>query len=45
MGHARGEVDLILRRRWMGRALRSGNRAFGVLVVQSYHEDVRFGNG
>src|ERR1700751_619861 len=28
---------------WMGVPLRAGNHTFGVLVVQSYHEDVRFG--
>jgi PAS domain S-box-containing protein len=28
---------------WMGVPLRAGNQTFGVLVVQSYQEDVRFG--
>ncbi len=28
---------------WMGVPLRAGNQTFGVLVVQSYSEDVRFG--
>ncbi|MDQ7799098.1 MAG: PAS domain S-box protein [Candidatus Edwardsbacteria bacterium] len=28
---------------WMGVPLKSGNQAFGVLVVQSYREKVRFG--
>jgi len=28
---------------WMGVPLRAGNETFGVLVVQSYSEDVRFG--
>ena len=43
--HARGEVDLIGSPSldWMGVPLRAGNQTFGVLVVQSYHEDVRFG--
>jgi two-component system, cell cycle sensor histidine kinase and response regulator CckA len=41
----RGEVDLIGSPSldWMGVPLRAGNQTFGVLVVQSYHEDVRFG--
>ena len=43
--HARGEVDLIGSPSldWMGVPLRAGNLTFGALVVQSYHEDVRFG--
>jgi len=42
---SRGEVELIGSPSvdWMGVPLRAGNQAFGVLVVQSYHEDVRFG--
>ncbi len=42
---SRGEVDLIGSPSldWMGVPLRAGNQTFGVLVVQSYHEDVRFG--
>jgi two-component system, cell cycle sensor histidine kinase and response regulator CckA len=42
---ARGEVELIgsASLDWMGVPLRAGNQTFGVLVVQSYHEDVRFG--
>ncbi|HST11941.1 MAG TPA: PAS domain S-box protein, partial [Terriglobales bacterium] len=42
---AQGEVDLIGSPSldWMGVPLRAGNQTFGVLVVQSYHEDVRFG--
>ncbi|HZE26368.1 MAG TPA: PAS domain S-box protein [Terriglobales bacterium] len=41
----RGEVELIGAPSvdWMGVPLRVGNQTFGVLVVQSYHEDVRFG--
>jgi len=41
----RGEVELIGSPSldWMGVPLRAGNQTFGVLVVQSYHEDVRFG--
>ena len=41
----RGEVDLIGSPSldWMGVPLRAGNQTFGVLVVQSYREDVRFG--
>ena len=43
--HARGEVDLIGSPSldWMGVPLRARNLTFGALVVQSYHEDVRFG--
>ncbi len=42
---ARGEVELIGAPSldWMGVPLRAGNQTFGVLVVQSYSEDVRFG--
>ncbi len=42
---ARGEVELIgaASLDWMGVPLRAGNQTFGVLVVQSYREDVRFG--
>jgi PAS domain S-box-containing protein len=42
---ARGEVELMGSPSldWMGVPLRAGNQTFGVLVVQSYHEDVRFG--
>jgi two-component system cell cycle sensor histidine kinase/response regulator CckA len=42
---ARGEVELIGAPSldWMGVPLRVGNQTFGVLVVQSYREDVRFG--
>jgi len=42
---ARGEVELIGAPSldWMGVPLRAGNQTFGVLVVQSYREDVRFG--
>jgi two-component system, cell cycle sensor histidine kinase and response regulator CckA len=42
---AHGEVELIGSPSldWMGVPLRAGNQTFGVLVVQSYHEDVRFG--
>src|ERR1700758_2586998 len=42
---ARGEVELIgaASLDWMGVPLRVGNQSFGVLVVQSYSEDVRFG--
>jgi len=41
----RGEVELLGSPSldWMGVPLRAGNQTFGVLVVQSYHEDVRFG--
>jgi two-component system, cell cycle sensor histidine kinase and response regulator CckA len=41
----RGEVELIGAPSvdWMGVPLRAGNETFGVLVVQSYSEDVRFG--
>ena len=41
----RGEVDLIGAPSvdWMGVPLKTGNRTFGVLVVQSYAERVRFG--
>jgi len=41
----RGEVVLIGAPSvdWMGVPLRAGNETFGVLVVQSYTEDVRFG--
>jgi PAS domain S-box-containing protein len=41
---ARGEVELIGAPSldWMGVPLRAGNQTFGVLVVQSYREDVRF---
>src|SRR6266404_5590986 len=41
----RGEVVLIGAPSvdWMGVPLRAGNETFGVLVVQSYSEDVRFG--
>src|SRR5215470_5765224 len=40
-----GEVELIGSPSvdWMGVPLRAGNQTFGVLVVQSYSEDVRFG--
>jgi PAS domain S-box-containing protein len=42
---SRGEVELLGSPSvdWMGVPLRAGNQTFGVLVVQSYHEDVRFG--
>ena len=42
---AKGEVELIGAPSldWMGVPLRAGNQTFGVLVVQSYREDVRFG--
>ena len=42
---ARGEVDLIGAPSldWLGVPLRVGNQNFGVLVVQSYSESVRFG--
>ncbi len=42
---SRGEVDLIGAPSldWMGVPLRVGNQTFGVLVVQSYSENVRFG--
>jgi two-component system, cell cycle sensor histidine kinase and response regulator CckA len=42
---ARGEVELIGSPSldWMGVPLRAGTQTFGVLVVQSYREDVRFG--
>jgi len=42
---ARGEVELIGAPSldWMGVPLRTGSQTFGVLVVQSYREDVRFG--
>src|SRR5437868_7170142 len=42
---ARGEVELIgaASLDWMGVPLRAGTQTFGVLVVQSYREDVRFG--
>jgi len=42
---SRGEVELMGSPSvdWMGVPLRAGNHTFGVLVVQSYHEDVRFG--
>jgi PAS domain S-box-containing protein len=42
---ARGEVELIGAPSldWVGVPLRVGNQTFGVLVVQSYREDVRFG--
>lgn len=42
---ARGEVELIGAPSldWMGVPLRVGNQTFGVLVVQSYTENVRFG--
>jgi PAS domain S-box-containing protein len=42
---ARGEVELIGAPSldWMGVPLRAGGQTFGVLVVQSYREDVRFG--
>lgn len=41
---ARGEVELIGAPSldWLGVPLRAGNQTFGVLVVQSYSEDVRF---
>jgi len=41
----RGEVDLIgcPSLDWMGVPLRTGNQTFGVLVVQSYQDDIRFG--
>jgi two-component system cell cycle sensor histidine kinase/response regulator CckA len=41
----KGEVELIGSPSvdWMGVPLRAGNQAFGVLVVQSYSENVRFG--
>lgn len=41
----RGEVELIGAPSvdWMGVPLRAGNETFGVLVVQSYSEEVRFG--
>jgi two-component system cell cycle sensor histidine kinase/response regulator CckA len=41
----RGEVELIgaASLDWMGVPLRVGNQSFGVLVVQSYSENVRFG--
>jgi two-component system, cell cycle sensor histidine kinase and response regulator CckA len=41
----RGEVELLGSPSldWMGVPLRAGNQTYGVLVVQSYHEDVRFG--
>jgi two-component system cell cycle sensor histidine kinase/response regulator CckA len=40
----RGEVELIGAPSvdWLGVPLRAGNQTFGVLVVQSYSEDVRF---
>jgi two-component system, cell cycle sensor histidine kinase and response regulator CckA len=40
-----GEVELLGSPSldWMGVPLRAANQTFGVLVVQSYHEDVRFG--
>jgi two-component system, cell cycle sensor histidine kinase and response regulator CckA len=42
---AKGEVELIGAPSldWMGVPLRAGSQTFGVLVVQSYREDVRFG--
>ena len=42
---AKGEVELIGAPSldWMGVPLRAGGQTFGVLVVQSYREDVRFG--
>ena len=42
---AEGEVELIGAPSldWMGVPLRAGSQTFGVLVVQSYREDVRFG--
>jgi PAS domain S-box-containing protein len=42
---SRGEVELLGSPSvdWMGVPLRAGNQTFGVLVVQSYHQDVRFG--
>jgi two-component system, cell cycle sensor histidine kinase and response regulator CckA len=42
---AEGEVELIGAPSldWMGVPLRTGSQTFGVLVVQSYREDVRFG--
>jgi len=42
---AKGEVELIGTPSldWMGVPLRAGSQTFGVLVVQSYREDVRFG--
>ncbi len=42
---SRGEVELLGSPSvdWMGVPLRAGNQTFGVLVVQSYHDDVRFG--
>jgi len=42
---AHGEVELIGAPSldWMGVPLRVGNQTFGVLVVQSYSEDIRFG--
>ncbi|HMK22039.1 MAG TPA: PAS domain S-box protein, partial [Terriglobales bacterium] len=41
----RGEVELIGAPSldWMGVPLRIGNQSFGVLVVQSYNENLRFG--
>jgi PAS domain S-box-containing protein len=42
---AKGEVELIGSPSldWMGVPLRAGSQTFGVLVVQSYREDARFG--
>jgi PAS domain S-box-containing protein len=42
---SRGEVELLGSPSvdWMGVPLRAGDQTFGVLVVQSYHDDVRFG--
>jgi PAS domain S-box-containing protein len=43
---ARGEIDVVgtMPEDWVGVPLRAGDRAIGVLAVQSYSKDVRFGD-